>query len=606
MALSTWRIDDEVSYNGKPGVVSRLGERMLRIHLEDGTKVWADPEEDADKLERRSNGKVDCPRKLSCQKVIGTDVNFKRKRAHHQGDASEVNEFAAVKAKKKQRLAISSTDEGSLTTGDVVACGTANCQPSKANANLPPHRFILAPMVGGSELAFRLLCRRYGADLCYTPMIYSEKFVKDSEYRKTALYMPTVEPERDRPLVAHFCGNDPGVLLAAAKLVEQSVDAIDLNLGCPQRVAHSGHFGSYLLGPEDRDLLLQIVRTLAQNLTVPLFCKIRLLDHVHETIQLCKQLAENGCRLIAVHARYRGTATRRRDGPAHLDQVKQIKDAMAECTPSVPIISNGNVKSGEDVLRNLQSTCADGVMSAEGILDDPALFFRCASEGLQDNESEADAGQALEQSGDNHKERRKLEKKLREIERLEQKKSRSSEEDVKISTKPLLLQQLRALPQIISAPPKQSAGKPRPSGRGSPDKLDLALEYLDLVDQYPIDAPLSTVIFHSRRMCRDYLADYQLLTAIEGCSGITDVRRMLEKCRAYRDGTEFFEYDVQREQMMKEELARKKLERENRKKYEARMERKAKREGKPLDYYLKDKKSSARNVAATPSWLDEN
>jgi hypothetical protein len=47
------------------------------------------------------------------------------------------------------------------------------------------HRFILAPMVGGSELAFRLLCRKYGTTLAYTPMMNSEKFATDAKYRET-------------------------------------------------------------------------------------------------------------------------------------------------------------------------------------------------------------------------------------------------------------------------------------------------------------------------------------------------------------------------------------------------------------------------------------
>ena len=71
-------------------------------------------------------------------------------------------------------------------------------------------------MVGGSELPFRMLCRRYGADLCYTPMIYSGKFVHDEEYRQQAFNTTA----GDRPLVAHFCGNNPQVLLQAARLVE--------------------------------------------------------------------------------------------------------------------------------------------------------------------------------------------------------------------------------------------------------------------------------------------------------------------------------------------------------------------------------------------------
>ena len=79
----------------------------------------------------------------------------------------------------------------------------------------------------------------------------------------------------------------------------------DLNLGCPQRIAHSGHFGSYLLDSEDRPLVLSMVRALAQNLKIPVFVKIRLLNTVEESIELCQQLVEAGAALIAIHARYR-------------------------------------------------------------------------------------------------------------------------------------------------------------------------------------------------------------------------------------------------------------------------------------------------------------
>jgi tRNA-dihydrouridine synthase 1 len=69
-------------------------------------------------------------------------------------------------------------------------------------------------------------------------------------------------------------------MFAAAKLIEPDCDAIDLNLGCPQRIAHAGHFGSYLLGDQDRPLVLSIVKRLALTpvseggLKVPVFVKV--------------------------------------------------------------------------------------------------------------------------------------------------------------------------------------------------------------------------------------------------------------------------------------------------------------------------------------------
>jgi hypothetical protein len=85
-------------------------------------------------------------------------------------------------------------------------------------------KYIVAPMVGASELAFRLLCRKYGATLAYTPMINSEKFAVDADYRREEFQ---TTPE-DRPIVAHFSANNPQTFLEAARHVEGKCDAIGI------------------------------------------------------------------------------------------------------------------------------------------------------------------------------------------------------------------------------------------------------------------------------------------------------------------------------------------------------------------------------------------
>ena len=156
---------------------------------------------------------------------------------------------------------------------------------------------------------------------------------------------------------------------------EPYCDAIDLNLGCPQRTAHVGHFGSYLLGPSDRALVQSMIAAAAQAVRIPICVKIRLLDTVAETTELVQQLHEAGASWIAIHARYRATWDRKgpgaRDGPALLDQVATIRQQL----PHVKLIANGNIVSFSDCEKNLLVTNADGVMSAEGILDNPALFL---------------------------------------------------------------------------------------------------------------------------------------------------------------------------------------------------------------------------------------
>ena len=286
-------------------------------------------------------------------------------------------------------------------------------------------RYILAPMVGASELPFRLLCRKYGASVAYTPMMSSKQFAVDPTYRSNEFQ--TVAS--DRPLVCHFSANDPDEFAKSAKLVESQCDAIDLNLGCPQRTAFVGHFGSYLLEPKDRDLICSIVRKGCEAVSIPIFVKIRLLDTLDETIELCKQLRDAGASLIAIHARYRASWCRQgpgaRDGPAMLDQVKEIKKIITD----IPIVSNGNIITYDDVVNNLQFTKADGVMSAEGILDNPALFLPRLGPN-NDNADEIKVSLSMdysvqrldnESSQEPHKKRRKLEKKLRQIEAIESK-----------------------------------------------------------------------------------------------------------------------------------------------------------------------------------------
>jgi tRNA-dihydrouridine synthase 1 len=108
-------------------------------------------------------------------------------------------------------------------------------------------RYICAPMVEQSDLAFRLLCKRYGCEMGYTPMLHS-RVMQDCPHYLKKHFQTCAE---DRPMIAQLCGNEPEMLLKACQMIEDRCDAVDINLGCPQGIARKGNYGSFLLENED-------------------------------------------------------------------------------------------------------------------------------------------------------------------------------------------------------------------------------------------------------------------------------------------------------------------------------------------------------------------
>ena len=101
---------------------------------------------------------------------------------------------------------------------------------------------------------------------------------------------------------------------------------------------------------------------------------MRLCNPVEHTLPFAKRLALAGSSWVTLHARFGASTQKRRHGPANLSQVKLLKEGV-----QVPVISNGNVRTYEDVVRNLEFTRADGVMVGETLLGNPWYALSCSS-----------------------------------------------------------------------------------------------------------------------------------------------------------------------------------------------------------------------------------
>eukprot|EP00472_Partenskyella_glossopodia_P004445 CAMPEP_0197517182 /NCGR_PEP_ID=MMETSP1318-20131121/2153_1 /TAXON_ID=552666 /ORGANISM="Partenskyella glossopodia, Strain RCC365" /LENGTH=400 /DNA_ID=CAMNT_0043066531 /DNA_START=270 /DNA_END=1472 /DNA_ORIENTATION=+ len=224
----------------------------------------------------------------------------------------------------------------------------------------PKH--VVAPMVNQSELPFRMLCRRYGADLCYTPMIHAGLCCR----KKGHIWDVFHTAEGDDPLIAQFCANNTEQFIQSARMIEDQVQGVDLNLGCPQGIARRGHYGAFLL--EEFSLLKEMVTTAHLHLNVPVTCKIRKLPKPEDTMALAHLLQNAGCQILTVHGRTRDEINQK-IGDCDFGIIRRIKQEL-----KIPVFSNGGIESFGDIDKCLKETGADAVMVSEAILEDPSLF----------------------------------------------------------------------------------------------------------------------------------------------------------------------------------------------------------------------------------------
>ncbi|KMQ91455.1 trna-dihydrouridine 20a 20b synthase [Lasius niger] len=210
---------------------------------------------------------------------------------------------------------------------------------------------ICAPMVRYSKLQFRTLVRRYGCDICFTPMILADSFVRSLKARENEF----TTHEEDKPLIVQFAAKTVNDFVGAAEMVAPYCNGVDLNCGCPQRWAMKEGYGADLLKKPElvRDLVHEIRNRIPRPFTVSV--KIRLLKDIRQTIALCQVLEKAGASFLTVHAR----TPEMRNEPIDLDNLKLLRDYV-----QLPLVANGDVKSLENAEFLFKESRSEGVMSA--------------------------------------------------------------------------------------------------------------------------------------------------------------------------------------------------------------------------------------------------
>ncbi|MDO9516426.1 MAG: tRNA dihydrouridine synthase DusB [Methanosarcinaceae archaeon] len=234
-----------------------------------------------------------------------------------------------------------------------------------ANLSLPNPLF-LAPMANVTNLAFRMLCKKYGASLTYSEMISATAVVRQGE--KTMQRGMTCEDEQ--PFCIQIFGNSPDTITEAALILEEIYRPviIDINMGCPAPLIVKQECGSALL--KSPSLVHDIISHLTNNISTPVSAKIRVFDDMEKTLEIARTIEDAGACAITVHGR---TRAQMYSGTSSLEYAKAIKKELA-----IPVIANGDIKDGESAKHALEYTGCDGIMIGRAAIGHPYIFREIA------------------------------------------------------------------------------------------------------------------------------------------------------------------------------------------------------------------------------------
>ncbi len=233
------------------------------------------------------------------------------------------------------------------------------------NIDLGEKPVFLAPMEDVTDPAFRLMCKRFGADMVYTEFVSSDALIR--LVNKTTQKLTICDEER--PVAIQIYGREVDTMCEAARIVEEAKpDLLDINFGCPvKRVAGKGAGAGML---QNIPLMLDITREVVKAVNIPVTVKTRLgWDADHKIIvELAEQLQDCGIAALTIHGR---TRAQMYTGEADWTLIGAVKENPRM---HIPIIGNGDITTAAKAKEGFERYGVDAVMIGRGSVGRPWIF----------------------------------------------------------------------------------------------------------------------------------------------------------------------------------------------------------------------------------------
>lgn len=223
----------------------------------------------------------------------------------------------------------------------------------------------LAPMEDVTDPAFRMLCKRFGADRVYTEFVNADALVRDVASTTRKLQISDIE----RPVAIQIYGKDEVSMAEAAKIVEQAKpDYIDINFGCPVKKVAGKGAGAGLL--RDIPKMLAITTAVVNAVHTPVTAKTRLgwNDEQKIIVELAEALQDCGIQELAIHGR---TRAQMYTGEADWTLIGEVKNNPRM---HIPIIGNGDITTPERAKECFERYGVDAIMVGRATFGCPWIF----------------------------------------------------------------------------------------------------------------------------------------------------------------------------------------------------------------------------------------